>query len=705
MRRLTAILVLSATMLAGNSARVTESAPAPSARAQSATALADYVGIYAVPENGRTAEIERVSVALSGGQLTIESERNPPTVLDRRQADEFVLHQPPVPVHFERNLEGKVIALSFAAYRLLRVSDAPKQLFSGSNRPYLRKDFDIPMRDGIRLHTVIMRPEDQQAAGHLLPVLIERTPYGTDGISARAVNATKPELAASGYIFVYQDIRGTGRSEGKFVMMRPPVMANARRTAPDETTDTWDTVDWLLKNISGNNGRIGVTGMSYEGALALNAAIAGHPAIKAVAAQAPMVDVWTGDDFFHNGALRQSFVFDYAQKMESSHPNAGMKSASDAYEFFLSNRNFLGAMAAVEMENLPTAVNVLRHPNYDAFWRERALQRQLWRTNVPILLLGGWFDQEDTWGPQAAYTAIKTHQPKRDVFLVLGPWNHGGWAATQRNQGLTEFGAEPGEYYRKAIEAPYFERALKGRFGFGLHGVASFRTGVNAWKFYDQWPPRSGFRPASLYLGSGSTLSFESSRKKPTVVATYLADPANPVPYQPRPIRPISGDENWKTWLLRDQRFLDGRSDIARFNGPRLNGGLTVTGEITADLFASTTGTDADWIVKLVDVFPDGREIIVASEIMRARYRANAGAATPVAANKIEEYRWSLHGIDHVFLPGHRLMVTVQSSWFPLYDRNPQTFVQNIASAPQRAYKPQNVRILSNSRLLVSIGK
>jgi putative CocE/NonD family hydrolase len=703
MRGLTLVIALSAAVLAGNSSSG-RSTPLPVSAITQSEPLAGYVGVYAAPQNGEVPEIDRVSVAVTSGRLTIESDRNPPTVLDAKQADEFSLREPPMPIRFERDLTGKVVALSFAGSRLVRISAAPDRLFAGSNRPYVREDVEISMRDGVRLHTVIMRPEDLEPGKQALPFLIERTPYGTDGISARAVNATKPELAASGYVFVYQDIRGRGRSDGKFVMMRPPERARGRATAADETTDTWDTVDWLLKHVPGNNGRVGVTGMSYVGALALNAAIAGHPAIKAVAAQAPMVDVWMGDDFFHNGALRQSFVFDYAQKMEANHPDLEMTGVSDNYDFFLSNRNFVGAMAAVGMDHLPTAGNVIHHPNYDAFWRARALQRQLLRTNVPILLLGGWFDQEDMWGPQAAYRAIKFGQPKRQVHLVLGPWNHGGWAATQRNRGLGEFGAEPGEYYRKTIEAPFFERALKGRAGFNLRAVASFRTGANSWKFYDRWPPRSGFRPASLYLRSRSTLSFESSRQKPNVVATYLADPANPVPYQPRPIRPISGDENWKTWLLQDQRFLEDRSDIARFRGARLNRALTVTGDVIADLFASTTGTDADWIMKIIDVFPDGRELIVASEIVRARYRANPATPAPITPNKVEEYRWSLHGIDHVFLPGHQLMVTVQSSWFPLYDRNPQTFVAGIASAPKDAYKPQTIRILSNSRVLMSIG-
>lgn len=703
MRRLMPIIVLSAAVLAGHCSIEGNAALGVSTNIRSA-ALADYVGIYAAPENGGASEIERVSVTPSNGRLNIESDRNPPTALDAKQADEFSLVEPPMPIRFERDATSKVVALSFAGSRLVRISDTPGRLFAGSNRPYLRQDVEIPMRDGVRLHAVIMRPKDVEPAKPALPILIERTPYGTDRISARAVNATKPELAASGYIFVYQDIRGRGRSGGEFVMMRPPRQARANEIGPDETADTWDTVDWLLKNVPGNNGRVGVTGMSYEGALSLSAAIAGHPAIKAVAAQAPMVDVWKGDDFFHNGALRQSFVFDYAQKMEAGHPNLAMNGASDAYDFFLSKSNFVGAMAAVGMERLPTVVNIIDHPDYDAFWRDRALQRQLWRTNVPVLLLGGRFDQEDMWGPQAAYAAITSRQPKRQVHLVLGPWNHGGWAATERNRGLSEFGAEPGEYYRKAFEAPFFESALKGRAVFQRRSVASFRTGANAWKFYDQWPPRSGFRPASLYLGPGSMLSFESSRQKPSLVATYVADPAHPVPYQPRPIRPISGDENWKTWLLQDQRFLDGRSDIARFRGPALTRALTVTGEVTVDLFASTTGTDADWIVKLIDVSPDGRQMMVAAEIMRSRYRANSAAPRPITPDKVGEYRWSLHGVDHVFLRGHRPMVTVQSSWFPLYDRNPQTFVTGIASAPEGAYKPQTIRILSNSRVMMNIG-
>jgi len=699
MRCLTPILLLCAATLPGGVAEADHDVPSVSVVSQSR--LEDYTGVYTAPPDS---PIDRVSVSVGEGRLTIESDRNPPTALDAKQADDFSLREPPLSLHFERDPAGKVIALSFAGTRLMRSGDRPERLFTASNRTYLRKDVDITMHDGVRLHTVIMRPETQASGEPALPLLLERTPYGTDGISSRAVNATKPELALSGYIFVYQDIRGRGRSGGTFEMMRPAVKAGARPAPSDEGSDTADTVDWLLRNVPGNNGRLGVTGMSYGGALALNAALAGHPAIKAIAAQAPMVDVWTGDDFFHNGALRQSFVFDYVQKMESDRPDVAMRGATDAYDFFLAKRNFQGAVAAANMGNLPTVKSILRHPNYDPFWRDRALQKHLGRSNVPTLLLGGWFDQEDMWGPQAAYAAIRAHQPHRPVFLVLGPWNHGGWAATERNRGLSAFGAEPGETYRKTIEAPFFEKALKDRPGFNLSGTASFRTGANAWQFHDRWPPMSASRRSSLYLGSGSTLSFQSPRGR-AVVATYLADPAHPIPYQPRPIRPISEDESWKTWLMQDQRFLDGRSDMARFRGPKLERALTVTGEVTADVFATTTGNDADWIVKLVDIFPDGRQMMLAAEILRARYRLDPATPRPITPGKVEEYRWSLHDIDHVFLPGHRLMVTVQSSWFPLYDRNPQTFVNDIASAPEGSYQPQAIAILSNSRLLLHTSR
>jgi uncharacterized protein len=704
------LILLIAAVLLSYPGQAADNAPPAAAPAQGAS-LADYVGVYAAGDTSQPAAIDRVSVALGEMGLTIESERNPPTELLAKQPellakqpDQFSLREPGIAVRFERDMAGRVVALSFAGVRLIRVRSQPDRLFTGSNRLYQRAEADIPMRDGVRLHTVIMRPQDGPA-GAALPFLIERTPYGTDGISSRAVNATKPELASSGYIFVYQDIRGRGRSEGTFVMMRPPSVGHTGAAASDESTDTWDTVDWLVKNVSGNNGRVGVTGMSYAGWLALNAALARHPAIKAVAAQAPMVDAWIGDDFFHNGALRQSFVFDYAQKMEADRPDLSMQGAGDAYDFFLSKRNFEDAMAAVKMDALPTVRNIIAHPSYDAFWRNRALQRKLGRANVPMLLLGGWFDQEDMWGPQGAYAAIKAGQPRHGAYLVLGPWNHGGWAATERNRGVEAYGAEPGEFYRKTIEAPFFENALKSKAGFRLRGIASFRTGGGSWKFYDQWPPLSKLRRADLYLGPGSALSFLPPGRKRAVVATYRSDPAHPVPYQPRPIRPISGDESWKTWLLQDQRFLNGRADIARFRGPKLRQKLVVTGEIIADLFASTTGTDADWVAKLIDVFPDGKQMIVAAEIMRGRYRTSFAAPRPIAPNRVLEYRWSLHGVDHIFESGHRLMISVQSSWFPLYDRNPQTFVRNIASAEAAAYKPQTIRILGNSRLILRVAK
>ena len=474
MRLVKAVVLLCAVLLSPSGKAMDNAAP--TAAAAQRASLTDYVGVYAAGNAGQPDAIDRVSVILAETGLTIESERNPPTELLPKQPDEFSLRGPAISVHFERDMTGKVVALSFAGVRLVRLQTRPDRLFAGSNRPYSRADVEIKMRDEVRLHTVIMRPRDAPAKA-VLPFLIERTPYGIDGISSRAVNATKPELASSGYIFVYQDIRGRGRSEGKFVMMRPAAAAHVGTPASDESTDTWDTVEWLIKNLPGNNGRVGITGMSYAGWLALTAALAGHPAIKAVAAQAPMVDVWTGDDFFHNGALRQSFVFDYAQKMESDHPDLAMQGAGDAYDFFLSKRNFEGAMAAVKSDALPTVQDIIAHPSYDAFWRDRALQRKLGRADVPILLLGGWYDQEDMWGPQGAYAAIKASRNGRGAYLVLGPWNHGGWAATARNLGVEAYGAEPGEFYRKRIEAPFFEKALKGRAGFRLRSIASFRTG------------------------------------------------------------------------------------------------------------------------------------------------------------------------------------------------------------------------------------
>jgi hypothetical protein len=573
------------------------------------------------------------------------------------------------------------------------------------SKEYTRSEAMVPMRDGVKLHVVILRPVGSESTGDPLPFLMERTPYGTDNASSRSVNISKPELAASGYIFVFCDIRGRYQSEGQFAMNRP-IVAHTTKNDVDETTDTRDTIDWLLKNVPNNSGKVGVLGVSYPGFLAMSAGIDAHAAVKAISPQAPMTNIWLGDDFFHNGAFRETYGFDYVQQLEGQKTDVRVQSKEDMYDFFLRNVNFAGAAQAAKMENLPTAKVFLAQPAYTKFWQDMAVEKHLTKVEAPTLEVGGWWDQEDMWGTQAEYAALEPHDTEHDVFLVLGPWNHGGWNRRTLSLGAINFGVDAGEEYRKAIEAPFFEKYLKGRGGFELKNTASFRTGVNKWERYDAWPPKDGFHEEKLYLTKGEGLSF-AAPKGSDVAGSYVADPANPIPYRNRPIQPTYGDgSKWRTWLVEDQRFVSSRKDLANFETPVLDHDVTVTGDLMADIFAATTGSDADWVVKLIDVYPDdapapmaGYQLMIVDEIFRGRYVKSFEKPEPLTPGKVTEFKWSLHGADHTFLKGHKIMVEVQSSWFPLYDRNPQTFVPNIMTAPASAYRKQTVEIYAGSKV------
>ncbi len=678
----------------------------PTAIAVSTTKLDEYAGQYRAAAEPDVVD----SVYRDGNSLFFEGERWPRTELKAESADQFFVMGSPVRVEFVRDTTGKVsgLKMNFGAggrgageRQMARFNDEGVRL--NHFRDYVKSEAMVPMRDGAKLHVVILRPAGSESAGGALPFLLERTPYGTDGNSSTSVNVSKPELAASGYIFVYGDIRGRYESEGKFVMNRP-VVEHKTKTDVDETTDTRDTIDWLLKNVANNNGRVGVYGVSYPGFLAMMAGIDAHPAVKAISPQAPMTNIWKGDDFFHNGAFRETYGFDYVQQLEGQKTDVRVDTKEDTYNFFLRNGNFAGAAKSAGMSELPTAKAFLEQPAYTDFWQAMAVEPHLTKVEVPTLEVGGWWDQEDMWGTQAEYAALEPHDKNHEVFMVLGPWNHGGWGPTTRHLGVLDFGAATGDEYRKMIEAPFFEKYLKDKAGFDLKNTASFRTGVNTWEHYEAWPPKVGFHEAKLYLTNGSGLSFDAPAAESKTA--YVADPANPVPYRNRPIQATYGNgSKWRTWLVEDQRFVSGRKDLANFSTPVLDKDVTVTGDVVADLFAATTGSDADWVVKLIDVYPDdapggmgGYQLMVADEIFRGRYGKSFEKPEAVKANEVTEYKWSLHGADHTFLKGHKIMVEVQSSWFPLYDRNPQTFVPNIMTAPANAYKAQTQTIYESAK-------
>jgi hypothetical protein len=639
-------------------------------------------------------------------------------------ADRFRIATPLAHIVFVRDAAGAISGLQLVLDRDGQVADEETRFGTVATRPgqtreYTRQQAMIPMRDGVRLHAVILRPA-HTSPGETLPFLMARTPYGVDEFDSRRVNRDKPDLAASGYIFVYEDIRGRYGSEGTFVMNRP-IIAHTTAKDVDETTDTRDTIDWLEKNVPGNNGRVGVFGISYDGFLAIMAGIDAHPAVKAISPQAPMTDVWMGDDFFHNGAFRESYAFDYVQQMEAQRTDARVDLKQDTYDFFLQHGNFSSAAAAAHMSNLPTARAFLTQPAYTKFWQDMAVEGHLADVAVPVLEVGGYWDQEDMWGTQAEYAALKQHSSDQHVFLVLGPWNHGGWAGPGSSLGSVfgalDFPESTGTEFRSTMEAPFFEKYLKDRPGFDLTDTASYRTGVDTWERYASWPPQAGFSPVSLYLEPGQKLSFAPpAAHADGIAATYRSDPADPVPYRHRPIQSTySTGSRWYTWLVEDQRFVTGRKDVVTFTTPALDHDLTVTGNVTADLFAATTGSDADWIVKLIDAYPDnaaspqpadspqsagyqsaGYQLMIADEIFRGRYLKSFQQPEPLTPGAVNEFKWSLHAVDHTFLKGHRIMVEVQSTWFPLYDRNPQTFVPNIMTAPKKAYQAETMTLYAS---------
>jgi putative CocE/NonD family hydrolase len=562
------------------------------------------------------------------------------------------------------------------------------------------------VRDGIRLNTSVCEPEGAQGP---LPFILTRTPYGIAGDTV--VPESYRFFAADGYIFVSQDIRGRYRSEGEFIMQRP--LHDPRdRNGVDESTDTYDTVAWLLTNVPGNNGRVGVLGVSYPGFLATMAGINPHPAVRAISPQAPMTDTWMGDDFFHQGAFRLSYGFEYAGSMElsSDSPLSGQLPIGswDTYEWYKALGSLSNADARYFRGRVPTWQAFVAHPAYDAFWRSRAVQRVLKVPVVPTLTVGGWWDQEDRYGPLATYAALEKGDTGGRNFLVMGPWNHGGW---RRPANLMRV-VDPGTYeaYLRDVEAPWFAHYLKDREGRPQPDALVYDAGAQRWRSYQSWPPKTGGTPRRLYLHGGGSLSFDPPGAREPAYDQYVSDPAHPVPYRSRPIERTydARGSRWKFWETEDQRFVEGRPDVVSWISAPLKEDLLVAGDISARIVASTTGRDADWVVKLIDVFPDsmpenwawgGYQLMVAHEIMRGRYRKSFTTPEPLAPNRPLEFTVDLHQQSYTFKSEHRLMVQIQSTWFPLYDRNPQTWVPNIFKARAGDFQAQTHRIWHTAKL------
>jgi putative CocE/NonD family hydrolase len=591
-----------------------------------------------------------------------------------------------------------VILISFAAV-------APFQAQQPAPPPFSASEEMIPMRDGVRLYTHIYTPA-QTSERH--PILLFRTPYGIGRLNPAGLAASVPELTADGYIIVLQDIRGRFKSDGKFVMLRQPRDPKDRK-AIDESTDAYDTIEWLLKNVPNNNGRVGMAGTSYGAWLTVMGMLDPHPALHAAVPQASPADMWIGDDFHHNGAFRLSYGFEYAYMMESSKEISDVTSVIDrfdAYEWYLALGPLSNANAKYFHGRLPTWNDFVNHPDYDAFWKRQGFAPWLNRVTVPTLNVAGWWDQEDFYGPLKIYELLERYDSANKNFLVVGPWNHGGWSRGDGQKlGRIDFGSATAAYYRRDVLARFLAYHLKGKGTFDLPEALTFRTGANEWVRHDAWPPKRNIVARRLYLQADRKLTFDAPRT--TTHATfdsYISDPGNPVPYRPRPIDVRSG---WTTWLVEDQRFVDHRPDVLSWASEPLKDDVVVSGKIVANLFAATTGTDSDWIVKLIDVYPEkyeadpkmgGYQLMIAGDVARGRYRNSFEKPEPIVPGSVTRYEIGFPANDHVFLKGHRIMVQVQSTWFPVIDRNPQRFVPNIFLAKDSDFQRATQRVFRSSR-------
>jgi len=586
-------------------------------------------------------------------------------------------------------------------------SDIPKTFSRPTGADdYVKRDVMIAMRDGVRLHTVIVIPKGARNA----PILLTRTPYDA---SKRASRNKSPHMlavlpladevfVADGYIRVYQDVRGKYGSEGDYLMTRP-VRGPLNPTNVDHVTDTYDTIDWLVKNLPESNGRVGMIGSSYEGFTVAMALLGPHPALKVAAPESPMVDGWMGDDWFHYGAFRQTNL-DYAsqQTVKRDAGDAVPREGYDDYQEFLRAGSTGDYIRAHGLELLPWVQKWMDHPAYDAFWQGQALDKLVAErpSAVPTMWIQGLWDQEDMWGAIHCYLALKAKGQADHNYLVMGPWRHSQVGAEGYNLGPLRWDGDTALQFRRDVLKPFFDQYLKpGAPKADTPPVFIYNTGENHWDRLKTWPracdPDCAAPLKALYLQAKFGLDFEKpAATGPGAWDTYVSDPAKPVPYIPRPVR-FADAARWQQWLVSDQRAVVDRPDVLSYQTAALTAPVRIAGAPMADLYAATTGTDADWVVKLIDVFPDevpsqpemgGYELPIAMDIFRGRYRESFEHPAAIPAGEVERYRFALPTANHVFEPGHRIMVQIQSTWFPLYDRNPQTFVPNIFNAKPADY-------------------
>ena len=598
---------------------------------------------------------------------------------------------------------------------------------------YVRHEVMIPMRDGVKLHTVILVPTGAKGA----PILLTRTPYSADELTSHDPrggeetnapssshlgpilngydNATEV-IVEGGYIRVVQDVRGKYGSEGYYVMNRP-LHGPQNPTPVDHSTDTYDTIDWLVKNVPESNGKVGILGISYDGFLPLMALVNPHPALKVAVPMNPMVDGWMGDDWFHYGAFRQqNMSYIYEQEATRKNDAKWWSSNFDDYDMFM-QAGSAGELGRIRgLEQVGFWRKILEHPTYDAFWRDQAVDQILGAQplKVPVMLVHSLWDQEDIYGAIAVYKAIKPKDTNNDkVFLVMGPWHHGQEIEDGSTLGAVKFNSDTGLYFRQNILRPFLDQYLKdGSPKADVPPVTAFETGTDTWQRLSAWPAgcASGctLRPTPLYLTAGLKLGFTVPKSGDAEFDEYTSDPAKPVPFRARPIQPVgyTTGYTWAQWLVDDQREASGRPDVLAFVSDTLRAPVKISGQPVANLIASTSGTDSDWVVKVIDVYPDevagqaamgGYQLMVSADVFRGRYRESLETAKPIAAGKPLLYRFALPTANHVFLPGHKIMVQIQSSWFPLYDRNPQTFVPSIFWAKPGDYRKAVQRVYHSS--------
>jgi putative CocE/NonD family hydrolase len=583
---------------------------------------------------------------------------------------------------------------------------------------YVKREVMIPMRDGVKLQTVILVPR----GAHRAPILLTRTPYGaTKRISKNAsahlsalidsTDVADDAVINGGYIRVMQDVRGKYGSEGAYVMTRT-LRGPLNPSDVDHSTDTYDTIDWLVKNIPESNGKVGILGISYDGFTSLMALVNPHPALRAAVPINAMVDGWRGDDWFHNGAFRlDSLTYFHDQEATRDSDLAWWTDHYDDYDTWLSVGSASDMARLHGLEQVGFTAKVMNHPAYDAFWQEQALDKILAKQGVavPVMLVHSLWDQEDIYGNIALYKALEAQHPSPDLYLVIGPWFHHQERLDGSSIGQIRFGSDTAEYFRLHALRPFLDHYLKDDPApVGITPVTAFETGTNRWLALPAWPSGCaagcGIDHQNLYLQAGGNLRLGSSLAAASAFESYVSDPAKPVPYLPRPVH-IGGNEgetNWQTWLVSDQRDAAARTDVLSFATPALKEAVKISGEPIANLIASTTGTDGDFVVKLIDVYPDevgrepkmgGYQLMISADILRGRYRDSFSHPKAIPADQKQLYRFALPTANHVFLPGHRIMVQVQSSWFPVYDRNPQSYVENIFFAKSEDYKKATIKI------------